>query len=254
MVTLFHELGHGVHDLVSRTKYARFHGTNTVRDFVEAPSQMLENWCWTASQLKTLSKHYSYLAPEYKAGWLASAAAGEADSKRQEPERAQPAERIPDELLEKLISTKHVNAALFNLRQLHFGIFDMTIHQPEDHEAIEKLSVSETYNRLRKEIAKLDGPEVVDGKYDWANGQASFGHLVGGYDAGYYGYLSSEVYSTDMFYSVFKQNPMNRSEGRRYRHTVLERGGSQDEMQTLVDFLGRKPDTDAFYKELGLVK
>lgn len=70
--------------------------------------------------------------------------------------------------------------------------------------------------------------------------------------AGYYGYLSSQVYSTDMFYTVFKKDPMNQKEGRRYRHTVLEKGGSQDEMQTLIDFLGREPNSKAFYKELGL--
>lgn len=63
---------------------------------------------------------------------------------------------------------------------------------------------------------------------------------------------SSQVYSTDMFYSVFKSNPMNPSEGRRYRHTVLEKGGSQDEMTTLTQFLGREPSTDAFYKDMGL--
>ena len=69
VVTLFHELGHGIHDLVSKTIYSRFHGTSTVRDFVEAPSQMLENWCWTPSQLKALSHHYSSLSPEYEAAW-----------------------------------------------------------------------------------------------------------------------------------------------------------------------------------------
>jgi len=108
------------------------------------------------------------------------------------------------------------------------------------------------YNSLRKEISQLDGPEVLGEGYNWGNGQATFGHLIGGYDAGYYGYLSSQVYSTDMFYTVFKVNPMNATEGRRYRHTVLEKGGSQDEMKTLEDFLGRPPKPDAFYKELGL--
>lgn len=86
----------------------------------------------------------------------------------------------------------------------------------------------------------------------WGHGQATFGHLIGGYDAGYYGYLSSEVFSTDMFHTIFKKDPMNGKEGRRYRHTVLERGGSQDEMETLKQFLGRAPSTDAFYAELGL--
>ncbi|KAI0387946.1 Metalloprotease [Hypomontagnella monticulosa] len=222
VVTLFHELGHGIHDLSGRCTYSRFHGTSTVRDFVEAPSQMLENWCWTPSQLKALSNHY------------------------------ETGEKIPDELIEKQISTKHVNDALFNLRQLHFGIFDMTVHSPTTHEELEKMDFSAIYNDLRKEIAGLEGPEALGEPSTWGNGQSTFGHLVGGYDAGYYGYLSSEVYSTDMFYTVFKKDPMNGKEGRRYRHTVLERGGSQDEMLSLEQFLGRKPSSDAFYAELGL--
>lgn len=87
---------------------------------------------------------------------------------------------------------------------------------------------------------------------DWGHGQATFGHLIGGYDAGYYGYMSSQVYSADMFHSVFAKDPMSAAEGRRYRHAVLEKGGSQDEMLTLEGFLGRKPSTEAFYRELGL--
>ncbi|KAK5467321.1 metalloendopeptidase [Exophiala xenobiotica] len=244
VTTLFHELGHGIHDLVSRTTYSRFHGTNTVRDFVEAPSQMLENWCWTPSQLKALSRHYSTLSSEYYNSWKEAAGSN--------AEKAE--ERIPDDLIEKLIKTKNLNGALFNLRQLHFGIFDMTIHEPKDHASLEAMDISETYNALRKDISKIEGPEVLGEGNKWGNGQATFGHLMGGYDAGYYGYLSSQVYSTDMFYSVFKKDPMDPKEGRRYRHTVLEKGGSQDEMTTLIDFLGREPTTDAFYEELGLTK
>ena len=75
---------------------------------------------------------------------------------------------------------------------------------------------------------------------------------MGGYDAGYYGYLSSQVYSTDMFFSVFAKDPMNGTEGRRYRKEVLEKGGSRDEMESLKAFLGREPSTEPFYKELGL--
>jgi metallopeptidase MepB len=245
VVTLFHELGHGIHDLVSRTTYSRFHGTNTVRDFVEAPSQMLENWCWTPSQLRSLSHHYSYLSSDYEAAY-----------KVESGESKKPSEQIPYELISNLISTKHVNDALFNLRQLHFGMFDMKVHEPTSHHEIEKLDITSTYNQLRNEISQLDGPEVLDKKNDWTwgNGQATFGHLIGGYDAGYYGYLSSQVYSTDMFYSVFKAEPMNGKEGRRYRHTVLEKGGSKEEMEILKDFLGRDPSTEAFYKELGISK
>lgn len=179
VVTLFHELGHGIHDLVSKTIYSRFHGTSTVRDFVEAPSQMLENWCWTPSQLKSLSKHYSSISPEYLKGW----------QEQQTQGAVQPPEQIPDDVIENLIRTKHVNDALFNLRQLHFGIFDMTVHEPKTHDDIENLPISATYNTLRKEITQMHGPEALGKGYEWGHGQATFGHLIGGYDAGYYGYL-----------------------------------------------------------------
>lgn len=131
VVTLFHELGHGIHDLAGRTKYSRFHGTNTVGDFVEAPSQMLENWCWTPLVLKRLSKH------------------------------VETGESIPEDLITKLISTKHVNGALFNLRQLHFGIFDMAVHTPKTHEEVKNLETSAVYNGLRADISGLLGPESL---------------------------------------------------------------------------------------------
>jgi metallopeptidase MepB len=131
VVTLFHELGHGIHDLVGRTIYSRFHGTSVVRDFVEAPSQMLENWCWTPSQLKSLSNHY------------------------------ETGEKITDDLIDKLVKTKHVNDALFNLRQLHFGTFDMAVHTPKTHEDAEEMKISELYNELRTQISGLKGPEAL---------------------------------------------------------------------------------------------
>lgn len=149
----------------------------------------------------------------------------------------------------------------------------MAVHEPKSHEELEKTDCTELFNVLRTQISQLDGPEVLGMGNDWGHGHATFGHLMGeqpsfrtsnfvaksanpacpgGYDAGYYGYLSSQVYSMDMFYSVFAKDPMNEKEGRRYRHAVLEKGGSQDEMKSLEDFLGRKPSSDAFYRELGL--
>lgn len=92
---------------------------------------MLENWCWTPSQLKSLSSHYLT------------------------------GEKITDDLIDKLVKTKHVNDALFNLRQLHFGTFDMAVHTPETHEAVEELKVSGLYNNLRTEISGLKGPEAL---------------------------------------------------------------------------------------------
>lgn len=129
VVTLFHELGHGIHDLAGRTRYSYFHGTSTVLDFVEAPSQMLENWCWTPSVLKSLSKHW------------------------------ETGEQIPDELIEKLVSTKRLNSAIGALGQLTIGIFDMTVHTPESHEAVKQLNAGRLWNELRHNISGTKGPE-----------------------------------------------------------------------------------------------
>lgn len=246
VVTLLHELGHGIHDLVSKTRYSRFHGTSVVQDFVEAPSQMLENWCWTPAVLKRMSHHWSYLSADFQSAYAADQA-GSSDSSG-----TRPTEKMPDELIQKLIRTKHVNDALGNLRQLHFGLFDMTIHAPASHEAIMDLPISKTYNRLRREITRMDDPFEEGLGDDWGHGEATFGHLMGGYDAGYYGYMSSLVFACDMWASEFMADPMSGETGRRYRRTVLEKGGSREEMSLLEDFLGRKPNNIAFLKELGI--
>ncbi|RDW61620.1 hypothetical protein BP5796_11512 [Coleophoma crateriformis] len=244
LVTLFHELGHGIHDLVSKTLYARFHGTMMVIDFGEAPSQMLENWCWTPSTLQSLSRHYSSLSPRYLETWKARSEGGE----------PVPPVQIPDKVINKLIRTRHVNGALFQLRVLQFSIFDMMVHEPTSHEALERMNMSVEYNKLRKDLMKIDGPEVLGEDYEWGHGEGNFGHVMGDYDAGYYGYLYSQVFADDIFHTVFQADPMNAQEGRRYRYGILEKGGSQDEMKTVMDFLGRQPSSDAFYRELGLVE
>ena len=168
VTTLFHELGHGIHDLVAKTRFSRFHGTSVVRDFVEAPSQMLENWCWTPSQLKSLSHHYSTLSSEYASSWRETA-----------PKDApKPGEELPDELIENLIRTKHVNGALFNLRQLHFGTFDMAIHEPKSHAEVESMKFSEMYNKIGYELTRLDTPAQLGKGLDWGMFSPSFAPFI----------------------------------------------------------------------------
>ncbi|KAE8418871.1 hypothetical protein BDV36DRAFT_282629 [Aspergillus pseudocaelatus] len=196
---------------------------STEVDFGETPSQMLENWCWTPSVLQSLSRRYSYLSLEYYDYW-----------KERADGEPQPHEQIPDAMISRLLRTKHVNIALFHLCQLHFAMFDMVVHDPGNHHAIEELDISAKYTNLLAEILPMDGPEDDD----WGHGQTRFQHLLGEYDAGYYSYLFSKVYSTDMFYTVFKAGPTSYLEGWRYRYTVL------------TDSSGREPQTDAFYKEL----
>ncbi|MBW0518729.1 hypothetical protein O181_058444 [Austropuccinia psidii MF-1] len=213
VVTFFHEMGHAFHQLCSKTKYARFHGTNVARDFVEAPSQMLENWCWTEAQLLKMSQHY---------------------------ERS--GEKLPKELIEKIIASRDINSGLANLRQIFFGMFDMFVHTTAKDDA----DLTDAWCQMRSEISLLDSRE--DGK---APGQSSFGHIVGGYDAGYYGYLYSQVFSTDMYESEFAKDPMSKEIGMRYREEILKPGGSREEMESLIKFLGgRKPNNEAFMKRL----
>ena len=224
-MTLFHELGHGIHDLVAKTKYSRFHGTMTVQDFCEAPSQMLEYLCWDPSQLQALSHHYLT------------------------------GEKMPGQMIQRLVGSKNVNSGLFYLRQLQVSIFDLTIHQPESHEAAEKTDYSGLYNSLRQEITRLEGPDPRGTSHqNWGHGETTFFHLMSDYDAGYYGYLVSQVYALDLFHEVFEKDPKDIKEGRRYRHMILEKGGSQPAMKMLEDFLGRQPKSDRFYEDLGLTQ
>ncbi|EEA21849.1 saccharolysin, putative [Talaromyces marneffei ATCC 18224] len=227
MVTLFHELGHGIHDLVRKTRYSRFHGTMTVLDFCETPSKMLENWCWLSRPLQSLSHHYETGEP------------------------------IPQSMVDNLIRVKKVNSGLFYLRQLHISIFDLHIHQPPSHASILNTDITSTYNSLWQSITQMAGPSgettaTDTGGNDWGHGYATFFHLLSDYGAGYYSYLLADVYALDMFHSVFKSDPLNPEQGRRYRRMVLEKGGSQPEMKTLSDFLGREATTQAFYEELAI--
>jgi Zn-dependent oligopeptidase len=211
--TLFHEFGHIMHQTLSKTKYGRFSGSNTAQDFVEAPSQMLENWVWNADVLQSLSGHYK--------------------------DRSK---KLPAELLQKMIAAKNADVALVNLRQLLFGTVDMAYHDarvPDD--------TTRTYAQTAQDVSLIP---MSDGTHP----QASFGHLMGGYDAGYYGYMWSKVYAQDMFSVFSAQGIMNPAIGRRYREEILERGSSRDEMDSLKAFLGRAPNEAAFLDSIGFGK
>ncbi|SCV74837.1 BQ2448_7866 [Microbotryum intermedium] len=210
VVTFMHELGHAFHGLCSETQFPRFHGTAVSRDFVEAPSQMLENWTWTKQQLRELSCHFE-----------------------------REGERLGDEVIEALVKSKNVNQGLFNLRQLHFGLYDMKVHTTDVDSDLTKL-----WCDLREQVT------LVSSKGEYVGGQSGFAHITGGYSAGYYGYLYSQVFSADMFATVFEQDPMNAKSGLAYRNKILRPGGSRDEMESLKDFLGREPDNKAFLKQL----
>jgi Zn-dependent oligopeptidase len=214
VITIFHEMGHAIHEMCSKTRYSRFHGTSVEWDFVEAPSQMLENWCWDRETLKRISSHY------------------------------ETGESLPEDLIERLVKTEMFLAGLNNLRQVFYGLFDMKIHSIDPSGLWEP--IRKVYAKLRAEITLIPQPEDVCPA-------ASFGHIMGGYDAGYYGYLWSKVFSSDMFASRFRaeglQNPKT---GLHFRQEILTPGGSRDGMESIIAFLGRETNKDAFFQSIGL--
>lgn len=209
VVTLFHEFGHVLHQCLTRAELVRFSGTNTERDFVEAPSQIMEHWCWNAGVLARFARHHETGEP------------------------------IPEKLVERLVAARNLNVALTNLRQIHFGVLDMDLHGPGADKDIDAI------HRRAVEVALLPHHE---GTFF----PAAFGHLLGGYDAGYYGYLWSEVFGDDMFSRFEAEGVTNPEVGGAYRRDILEKGGSLDADVLLRSFLGREPNNRAFLRKLGI--
>ncbi|KAE9403952.1 zincin [Gymnopus androsaceus JB14] len=206
VVTFFHEMGHVFHGLLSRTKFSRFHGTSVARDFVEAPSQMLE--CWEPKVLEKMSSHFKTKQP------------------------------LSPEMITKLVKSRYVNVGLFYLRQVFFAKFDIKVHTSSEDEDYTAL-----WGSLRESISLVKSGKPTPG-------QGTFGHITGGYDAGYYGYTYSLVFAADMYATVFKADPLDPSRGQRYREKILVPGGSREELDSLKDFLGREPNSKAFLNEL----
>ena len=174
VVLLFHELGHGIHDLVAQTKWSIFHGTATVDDFCEAPSQMLEFWAWDPDVLSKLSYHWSHLSPSHLQKW-----------QNQNPGKAQPDKHLSSNIIDALVKSKNVNGALYQTRLLHRSFFDMTVHSATSVVEVQEMDMAEQWNRLHTSMSFLDTPEG----FDWGHGYAKFDALVRVYDAGFYGYL-----------------------------------------------------------------
>ncbi|MFW9993369.1 MAG: M3 family metallopeptidase [Candidatus Odinarchaeota archaeon] len=146
---------------------------------------------------------------------------------------------LPDELVDKIVKAKNANAALHYLRQLFFGNYDLAAHTSDSIEA------KKVWDELHKKLFLID---TIEGTL----GPASFNHTVNNYDAGYYSYLWSEVYAQDM-YTRFKKAGITSTEiGKAFRKEILEPGGSTDEMNLIVNFLGREPNNKAFLKSIGL--
>ncbi len=209
--TIFHEFGHIMHQTLTRAKYASLSGSNVAQDFVEAPSQMLENWVWSPEILPLLSGHY-----------------------------LDHSQKLPQEMLGKMLAARNFGQGIRYTKQLLYALFDIEIHS-----GTVAADPTTTYESLYRSII---GEEPLAG----AHFAGTFGHVMGGYDAGYYGYLWSEVYAQDMFTIFQADSLLSPQVGAHYRSTILERGNMSDALVNLKDFLGRDPNPDAFFKKLGI--
>ena len=212
--TFLHEFGHACHGMLAKGKHGSLNGTNVFRDFVELPSQILENWAYEKEYLDLWAKHY------------------------------QTGETMPAELIEKIIAAKNYLAAYANVRQVSFGMTDMAWHTltaPYEGDVVEF---------EQKAMAAAQVLPIVEGTAL----SPTFGHLFsGGYAAGYYGYKWAEVLAADG-YSLFTENGIfDKATAKKFR-TLLESGGKEHPMDLYVAFRGHKPQTKALIDQMGLGK
>ncbi|WP_430389258.1 M3 family metallopeptidase [Dyella sp. 20L07] len=211
VIVFFHEFGHIMHMTLSKAPYETLYGTNVRQDFVEAPSQMLENWMWQPSVLKSVSS------------------------------RVGTGEPLPDDLINKLIASKHATEGSDHLVDVFYSAYDMRLH-----ESGPKVDPTKLWHATWRELTPFP---TVEGTVP----EASFGHLMQGYDAGYYGYVWSKVYAQDMYSAFSKEDADTAAVGMRYRKDILEPGGLEEPDVLLQRFLGRPTSYDAFYQDMGIV-
>jgi len=213
--TFLHEFGHSLHGMLTKCTYQALSGTNVYRDFVELPSQMMENW---ASQKEFLDG----FAIHYKTG-----------------------EKIPQELIQKIIDSENFNTAYFCLRQLSFGYLDMAWH------TIEKSFDGDVIAYEKQAMASTQILPMVPN----TSMSTTFSHIfAGGYAAGYYSYKWAEVLDADAF-SVFEKNGIfDKKTADSFRKNILEKGGTEHPMVLYKRFRGQEPTIDAILKRNGITK
>ncbi|KAJ0285610.1 hypothetical protein COL940_003455 [Colletotrichum noveboracense] len=227
-----YQLGHALHDLICRTKYTHFHGTRVKPDFGEAPSTMLENWCWMPDELVKMSRHYTHIDPAYAAKW-----------KEDHDDAELPPEKIDEKLVERLVESRSLNRALWFLRQILFAKFDLDVNNQKSTDVVRELDEVKLYNDLKETLTLTKNPEKKSVGYVQSN------HLITLYDAGYF---SAHAFAADFFESNFAKDPRDPEAWDRYRHGILEYGASKDEMEFMTKFLGHEPGPGALLRSLGL--
>lgn len=213
VTTYLHEFGHALHGMLSNVTYESQSGTSVFRDFVELPSQIMENWAREKQWLQQVAFHYETGEP------------------------------IPGELIDKIIDAGNFQSGYFTVRQLSFGFNDMAWH------SVNEPVTSKPVDFEKAAMARTELFPEVDGSCM----STAFGHIFdGGYAAGYYGYKWAEVLDADA-YSLFRQNGIfDSATADKFRETILSKGGTKHPMELYVDFRGSEPSIDPLLERSGL--
>jgi len=213
VTTLFHEFGHSLHGMLSNVTYPSTSGTNVFWDFVELPSQMLENWCYEPETLALFAKHY------------------------------ETGEIIPQEYVKKIKETSNFLEGMATLRQLSFGFLDMAYHgkpsQISDLKAFEKEAMQECslFPDVKENLMSTSFSHI----------------FAGGYSAGYYSYKWAEVLDADAFAYFKENGIFNKEISNKFKNFVLSKGGSEHPMTLYKNFRGKEPTVDALLERAGLL-
>jgi Zn-dependent oligopeptidase len=214
VTTLFHEFGHGLHAILSKCHYESLSGPSVFWDFVELPSQIMENWAYEKECLDLFAKHY------------------------------ETGELIPAELVQKLKDSANFGEGRASLRQLSFGLLDMSWHA-NDPSMISDIEAHE--EEVNKDIRLLP-------KVEGSMSSTAFSHIfAGGYSAGYYSYKWAEVLDADAFEYFKEEGIFNTEVADKFRENILERGGSEHPMELYKKFRGKEPSPDALLRRSGLI-
>lgn len=214
--TIFHEFGHLLHHLCSTVSVKRLSGTNVAWDFVELPSQIMENWCWERESLDLFARHYETTEP------------------------------IPEDLFQKMVRARNFQSAVMTMRQLLFAKSDLELHFGRSFSSEE-----EVFTFLDEKVSQYRFPLNTEPP----TMMPRFTHLFGsstGYAAGYYSYKYSEMLDADAFSRFLDEGILNANTGADFRNKVLAKGNSEPPEDLFRDFLGRDPDPDALLRRAGL--
>jgi len=210
LTTLFHEFGHALHGMLSKVTYPSLSGTNVARDFVELPSQLMENWCYEEETLRLFATHYQTGAP------------------------------LPIEWVQKIKEASAFMEGILSVRQLNFGFLDMAWHTYPHLERLERVDLFEQEATKATQLYPLIERMCIS---------PAFSHIFsGGYAAGYYSYKWSEVLDADAFEAFKEAGIFNAEVATRFRKEVLEKGSSEKESLLYKRFRGQDPTPDALIR------